>query len=110
MRGFVNQPATVVKGMLIAAFSYMARAMWSGTLGFGLVSIPVKLYRATASGSAKSVSFHLLHEKCGTRIQNRRWCPRCDEEVAWKDVVKGYEIEKGRYVPVDPKELDEILP
>jgi len=87
-----------------------ARALWTGTVSFGLVNIPVKLYRATTASSAKSVSFHLLHAKCGTRIKNVRWCPHCDEAVEWKQLVKGYEVSKGRYVRVDPKELDEILP
>jgi DNA end-binding protein Ku len=88
----------------------MARALWTGTVSFGLVSIPVKLYRATAPGSAKSVSFHLLHAKCGTRIKNLRWCPRDDEAVEWKDLVKGFEVAKGQYVPVKPEELEGILP
>jgi DNA end-binding protein Ku len=88
----------------------MPRAMWRGTLSFGLVNIPVKLYRATTSGSGKSLSFHLLHQKCGTRIKNVRWCPHCDEAVEWHDLVKGFEVSRGRYVKVDPKELDEILP
>jgi DNA end-binding protein Ku len=88
----------------------MPRALWTGTISFGLVNIPVKLYRATASGSAKSISFHLLHEKCGSRIKNVRWCPHCDEAVEWKDLIKGYEVSKGRYVKVDPEELDKVLP
>jgi DNA end-binding protein Ku len=88
----------------------MPRALWTGTISFGLVNIPVKLYRATSSGSGKSVSFHLLHDKCGTRIKNVRWCPHCDQAVEWKHVVKGYEVSKGRYVEVQPEELDEILP
>jgi DNA end-binding protein Ku len=88
----------------------MARALWTGTISFGLVNIPVKLYRATASASGKTISFHLLHEKCGTRIKNVRWCPHCDEAVEWKNLVKGYEVSKGRYVKMDPKELDELLP
>jgi DNA end-binding protein Ku len=86
----------------------MARALWSGSISFGLVNIPVKLFRATTGG--KSISFHLLHDKCGTRIRNRRWCPHDDEPVEWNHIVKGYEISKGRYVKVDKSELDEILP
>jgi DNA end-binding protein Ku len=96
--------------MPLAASTGMVRALWTGTITFGLVSIPVKLFRATTTGSAKSVSFHLLHKKCGTRIKNVRWCPRDDEAVEWKDLVKGFEVSKGQYVPVEPEELDEILP
>jgi DNA end-binding protein Ku len=88
----------------------MPRALWTGAISFGLVNIPVKLYRATTSSSGRSVAFHLLHDKCGTRIKNVRWCPHCDEAVDWKQVVKGYEVSKGRYVKVEKQELDEILP
>jgi DNA end-binding protein Ku len=88
----------------------MPRALWTGAIGFGLVSIPVKLYRATASASGQGVSFHQLHEKCGTRIKMVRRCPRDDVDVPWEDVVKGYEVHKGRYVIVTDEELDEILP
>jgi DNA end-binding protein Ku len=88
----------------------MPRALWTGSISFGLVNIPVKLYRATTSASARSVSFHLLHDQCGSRIKNVRWCPQCDEAVEWQHIVKGYEVSKGRYVKVDPAELDEILP
>ncbi len=50
----------------------MARAIWSGSIGFGMVSIPVKLFGATES---KDISFHLLHATCGTRLKQVRWCP-----------------------------------
>jgi DNA end-binding protein Ku len=88
----------------------MARALWSGAISFGLVNIPVKLYRATASASARSISFHLLHAKCGTRIKNVRWCPKDDVQVPWKEIVRGYEVERGRYVVLDDAELDRLLP
>jgi DNA end-binding protein Ku len=88
----------------------MPRAMWSGAISFGLVNIPVKLYRATAPASGRSIAFHLLHDQCGTRIKNLRWCPHCDEKVDWEHVTKGYEVSKGRYVKIAPEELDELLP
>jgi DNA end-binding protein Ku len=50
----------------------MARAIWSGSISFGMVSIPVKLYGATES---KDISFHLVHATCGTRLKQVRWCP-----------------------------------
>ena len=88
----------------------MPRSLWTGAISFGLVNIPVKLYRATTNSSAKTVSFHQLHKQCGARLQHKRWCPRDDVEVPWKDVVKGYEIGKGRYVEITDEELDELLP
>ncbi len=54
------------------------RAIWSGAITFGLVTMPVKLYAATES---KSISFHQIHKKCKTRIQEKRWCPTCERNV-----------------------------
>ncbi len=88
----------------------MPRAMWSGAISFGLVNIPVKLYKATASTSGKQISFHLVHKTCGTRIRYIRWCPKDEVEVPWDEVAKGYEFEKGKYVEVTNEELDELLP
>ena len=73
------------------------RAMWSGAITFGMVNIPVKLFSAT---SAKDISFNLLHSTCGTRLQQKRWCPTEDVEVPWEEVVRGYEYTKGEYVIV----------
>lgn len=88
----------------------MPRAMWSGSISFGLVNIPVKMYKATAAASGRSVSFHQIHATCGTRIKMKRWCPKEDVEVPWDEIVKGYEVEKGKYVPVQADELDALLP
>ena len=88
----------------------MPRAMWSGAISFGLVNIPVKLFKATKSSSGRGVSFHQIHKTCGTRIRHLRWCPKDEVEVPWDEVVKGYEVEKGKYVEVDKEELDELLP
>jgi len=88
----------------------MARALWSGAITFGLVNIPVKMFRATAAASAKSVGFHQIHKSCGTRLQQKRWCPKDDVEVPWKDVAKGYEVSKGRYVLLTEADLDKLLP
>ncbi|HYG59199.1 MAG TPA: Ku protein [Symbiobacteriaceae bacterium] len=71
------------------------RSMWKGSISFGLVTIPIKLYAATES---KDVRFNLLHDRCRTPVTYRKWCPACDEEVAGEEIVKGYEYEKGRYV------------
>ena len=88
----------------------MPRAMWSGAISFGLVNIPVKLYKATASTSGKQISFHQIHKTCGTRLRHLRWCPLDEVEVPWDEVAKGYEVEKGKYVEVSDEELDALLP
>jgi DNA end-binding protein Ku len=83
----------------------MARAIWSGVIGFGMVSIPVKLYSATSS---KSISFHLLHEKCNTRIKELRWCPHCDRQVEYDELVRGYEYAKGEYVVISDEDMEKL--
>ncbi|HEY9783864.1 MAG TPA: Ku protein [Candidatus Obscuribacterales bacterium] len=83
----------------------MARAMWSGIISFGLVSIPIKLYKAKDS---KGISFNQLHKKCHTRIQEKRWCPYCEEEVEWGDVVKGYQYSKDEYVILEEEDLAKL--
>jgi len=75
----------------------------SGTISFGLVSIPVRLFSATSSGS--SVSFNLLHEKCGSRIKQQQFCPVCNEVVERTALVKGFEVAKDQYVRFTPDEL-----
>lgn len=83
----------------------MPRAMWSGVIGFGMVSIPIKLYAATES---RNVSFHQLHSVCQTRIKEVRWCPSCDREVPWEEVQKGFEYTKGEYVMLDEDDLKKL--
>lgn len=77
-------------------------AIGSGTISFGLVSIPVKLYVATSPGS---VSFHLLHAKCGSRIRQQMFCPTCNEVVERSGLVRGYEFARDQYVRVVDDEL-----
>jgi DNA end-binding protein Ku len=85
----------------------MPRAIWSGAISFGLVNVPVKLFTAT---SQKDVRFNQLHDKDGGRIQQRRVCSKCGEEVGLEDIVKGYEISRDRYVKIAPEELDALDP
>jgi len=73
-----------------------------GTISFGLVSIPVKLYTAASSSA---VSFNLLHAKCGSRIRQQTFCPRCNETVERSALVKGYEFAKDQYVRIEEEEL-----
>jgi DNA end-binding protein Ku len=83
------------------------RAIWSGAISFGLVNVPVKLYSAT---SPKTVRFHQLSAKTGTRIRQKRVDPSTGEEVAYEDIVKGYELSPERYVLIDSDELDALDP
>jgi DNA end-binding protein Ku len=85
----------------------MARAIWSGAISFGLVNVPVKLYTAT---SPKSVRFHQLSAKTGARIKQKRVDASTGEEVAFEDIVKGYELTPDRYVTIDSDELDALDP
>ena len=77
-------------------------AIGSGTISFGLVSIPVRMYTAASSAS---VSFNQLHAKCGSRIKQQTLCPVCNEVVERAALVKGYEVAKDRYVRVGDEEL-----
>lgn len=84
----------------------MPRSIWRGVLSFGMVAIPVRLYLATESSA--QVSFNLLCPEHRTRIKNKRWCPEGEHEVAWGEVVRGYEYEKGSYVVLDDEDLDRL--
>lgn len=83
-----------------------ARPTWKGYLKISLVNIPVRVFPAT--DSAATISFNQLHRECQTRIQQKRWCPKCEVEVSNADLVKGYEFEKGRYVVVDEDDLAKV--
>lgn len=80
-------------------------SLGSGTISFGLVSIPVKLYTAASSGG---VSFNLLHAKCGSRIKQQTFCPVCNETVERSALVKGYEFQKDQYVRLTDEELKSL--
>jgi DNA end-binding protein Ku len=82
-----------------------ARAIGTGTISFGLVSIPVKLYTATAS---EAVSFNLIHAKCKGRIKQQIFCPTDNEIVERNDLVKGFEYAKNQYVLFTEEELDAL--
>jgi DNA end-binding protein Ku len=85
----------------------MARPVWSGTISFGLVAIPVKLFHAVRR---QSVSFNQLDERNMARIRYRKVNDETGEEVGDDHIVKGYEISKGRYVIVNPDELEPFMP
>jgi DNA end-binding protein Ku len=85
----------------------MPRAIWSGAISFGLVNVPVKLYSAT---SPKTVRFHQIASKTGTRIRQQRVDPSTGEEVPFEEIVKGYELSPDRYVLISPEELEALDP
>jgi DNA end-binding protein Ku len=81
----------------------MPRSLWNGTIAFGTVAVPIKLYSATES---KTVHFHEVHLADGSRIEHRPFCSKEDAPVDKDEVVKGYEVREGRYVVVDQDEID----
>lgn len=85
----------------------MVRAIWTGVITFGLVTVPVGLYTATGD---HTVHFHQLQRGTSDRVRNKRVNERTGDEVDTSDIVKGYELDEGQYVVVEPDELDEIAP
>ncbi len=81
------------------------RSIWKGAISFGLVNIPVKMYTATKS---KEISFVLLHKNDLSEIRYARICKTEEKEVPWKDIVKGYEYEKGGYIVLRDQDFDKI--
>lgn len=85
----------------------MARAIWSGSISFGLVNIPIKLVGAIQD---KDIHFNQLHEQDGARIRYKKFCAKDDLEVPNEDIVKGYEIAAGQYVTFTDEELEAADP
>ena len=85
----------------------MPTAVWTGNISFGLVTVPVKLTPATKS---RDVSFNQLEAGTGSRVRNRRVSEQTGEEITSDKIVKGYEIEKGRYVVIEKQELEALAP
>ena len=85
----------------------MARSIWTGAISFGLVTVPVKLY---SSVNRKTVRFHQLSGKSGVRIAQKRVDPSTGDEVAYDEIVKGFELTPDRYVVIEPGELETLQP
>src|SRR3954451_13883693 len=83
-----------------------ARPTWKGYLKISLVNIPIKVFPATDAGA--TLSFNQLHGERQTRIQQKRWCPKCEREVPNTDIVKGFEFEKARYVIVAHEDIEKV--
>ena len=78
------------------------RAMWKGSLSFGLVNIPIRLFAATES---KEIRFRYLHAPCHTPLEYRKICPHCKTQVPWEEIVRGYEYERGHFVVLEEEEI-----
>lgn len=85
----------------------MARSLWSGTLSFGLVNVPVQLFSAVRD---QDLHFRQLHEKDGSPIETRRVCSKEDEEVPYEEIAHGYELDDGEQVIVTDDDLAAVAP
>lgn len=83
------------------------KASWKGTISFALVTIQVELVLAV---KPHTIGFKLLHKKCHTPLHYQRWCPHCNQEVEWENVVKGLKLEDGSYFILTPEHLAELRP
>lgn len=85
----------------------MASTVWKGFISFGLITIPVRLF---AAARTERISFNQIHQVCGGRIKQQTFCPQCDRVVERSELVKGYEVEKDRYVIVNDEDVKAIAP
>ncbi|MDQ2945598.1 MAG: Ku protein [Acidobacteriota bacterium] len=85
----------------------MASTVWKGYITFGLITIPVRLF---AAARTERVSFNQIHGVCGSRIKQQTFCPRCERIVERSELVKGFEVEKDRYVVINDEEIKNIAP
>lgn len=83
----------------------MNHSLWNGSISLGLVNIPISIY---VSSKDRIVKFHNLCGTCHTPLTYKRWCPKCEKEIAWNDIAKGYKISKDKYVIVDKKDLEAL--
>lgn len=81
------------------------RSIWKGSISFGLVYIPVRLYAATED---KSISFNLLHRRCGSRVRYQRWCPHCRTALEQEDIVRGYAYAPDQYVILEDQDFEDL--
>src|SRR6476661_1804598 len=85
----------------------MARAIWSGSISFGLLNVPVKLYSAVAR---RNIALREIRDSDSARIRHRRVAEGTDEEVPYENIVKAFEITKGRFVPIGKEEMASLDP
>ena len=84
-----------------------ARSLWTGSITFGLVNIPVKLFTAVREND---IHFHMLHDQDHVRLQRKMVCPADGKEVHNEHVVKGYEVAPGQYVVIRQEDLEAAAP
>ena len=81
------------------------RAIWKGSISFGLVNIPVSIYTAS---QPRQIDLHMVCSKCGTPLEYKRWCPKCKREVPWNEIDRGYKIAKDKWVIIKKSDLEKI--
>ena len=81
------------------------RSIWKGSINFGMVAIPAKLYTATDD---RRVSFHQIHADCGSRIQMPKWCPNCQRKLEAYEIKKGYELAKDSHIILDEADFQSL--
>ena len=85
----------------------MASTVWKGYISFGLVSVPIRLFVAARD---THISFHQMHEVCGSRIKQQLFCPVCERVVQRNEIVKGFEVDKTHSIKVEEQELRDLQP
>jgi len=85
----------------------MPSSVWKGSITFGLLTIPIRMYTAARS---ERTYLHQIHKKCHSRVKQPLFCPVCNRQVDRSEIVKGYEYEEGHYVLIDDEEIKKITP
>jgi DNA end-binding protein Ku len=85
----------------------MAASVWKGSISFGLVSVPIKLF---AAARYSHISFHEVHRECGHRVQQQLYCPYDKRVVSRDEIVMGYEVDEDKMIVVDREELKKLQP
>lgn len=83
------------------------KTIWQGSISFGLVNIPIKLFAAT---EAHALGFTLLHDFCHTPLQYHRWCPHCKKEISWEHTVKGLKLSEKKFLVLTPEMIAKLRP
>lgn len=79
--------------------------MWKGSISFGLVNIPIKMFAATED---KDIRFRYIHKECNTPIKYKKTCPTCDKEISEDEIVRGFEYEPGHFVIIGQEDLESV--
>ena len=85
----------------------MAHSVWKGSLSFGLLTIPIRLFTAARS---ERMNLHQIHQECKTRLRQPLFCPTCERNVERSEVIRGYEHDDSQYVLIEDEEVKKITP